>query len=152
MWECLSSFVFRFVLFGDRLMPCLCSILDLSLGCIPTSDRVPILAIVFLLIPIITRVSTLFSRHYARISRLFRLNVQSLRFLSLVFAQLLIFTLISFVFCSFCALFRYGRSFCTFSYNFASPFLMEQWLFVSLTWASPLCASISSHDTPWHIK
>ena len=46
-------------------------------------------------ISIMTDSFYVFSRHYARILCLFRLNVQFLRLLSLVFAQLLIFTLIS---------------------------------------------------------
>ena len=92
-----------------------------------------------------------FSRHYARILRLFWLNVQSLRFLSLVSAQLLIFRLISFVF----AHFRSVSVWAEFLYillQLRLPSLWWQWLFMTLTGISPLCTSISFHGGPWHIK
>ena len=64
-------------------------------GCIPTLGSTPVLAIVLFLLDHDRESFMRFSRHYARILRLFRLNVQFLRLLSLVFAQLLIFALIS---------------------------------------------------------
>ena len=63
-------------------------------GCIPKLERTTILAIDFLLMRLLPRVFVRFSHHYARILRIFLLNVQSLRLLSLVFADSLISALI----------------------------------------------------------
>ena len=87
---------------------------SIVLGCIPKLERTTILAIDFLLMRLLPRVFVRFSHHYARILRISLLNVQSLRLLSLVFADSLI-SMLNFVrLAHISALSGFERSFCTF--------------------------------------
>ena len=146
--------VFRllfFVLF--HLTTALCPVTvacSIALWCIPTTDRVSNLTVAFP--PCLDHYEAFISffSPLCAYSRLFRLkctvsSVPIVRLCSFAHALAHFFVI------AHSALSLFERSFCTF-HTTSSHFLTSQWLFVTFTWISPLCASIYSHGGSWHIK